>query len=247
MALNNCIPTLKYLKLQSNEFVDDKFEWPYGLSESRIVVEEAIHHTSVFDILNNNLFPGTLNLHRTITSLIKQNPSIIHESISSFDFEMSPFYKTIKTKRAYFSKLEVSNYRADVFLTSAAAYILRDLFLREEVSPNKTMNFNFFFTEFLSEIQNYYFLLFYSKTLFKFFYKIELFSYYPVAFLDALKFSRKYICQNRLTSENFLLYKQGLVNYLTLFNFSFIISSEKFFESVLLQLLSENKSLNQDL
>lgn len=92
---------LEYLNLENHSFFNGEFSWRHGLSNANLVIEQALYYSNTYDLLINNDFITSLNLHKSVASLSNQCSDIISENISKSDIENSDFLNHRKLKNSF--------------------------------------------------------------------------------------------------------------------------------------------------
>lgn len=82
---------LKTLNLKHNKLLNGIFVWQHGLVNASIVIDHAFNYNSVYQLLVNENLLYDLNLHKSVESLVNQNPDFIEENIYVSSIENSIF------------------------------------------------------------------------------------------------------------------------------------------------------------
>ncbi len=90
----NCFYILKTLNIKNNVFFTGPYVWKSSLSDAKGVLANARYYTSIYELVKNNFFTGDLNLHKSLKSLINQNPDYFDFEINEINFIESNFYKS---------------------------------------------------------------------------------------------------------------------------------------------------------
>ncbi len=225
-------------------FHNGKYMWPSSLDNARLVVEEALNYTNLYDLFINEPFNSNLNLHKSISSLCEQNEDLIQENIGSDIIFNSNFYYTNQTSEEYFNSLNLSTWPYEVVVISAICYLLENVYVeyhnkvKDFYNPNKIsvfhknpnylelikQNISLDVEMLIREIAVYLIHEKYSKKLFSVLNNTNIFRIESFAILNAFtvifnKLSKKYYTKYLKTNNNIV---ETLSRFFQVFQLNFI-------------------------
>lgn len=135
----NSFYILNILNIKNNDFFNGPYVWQSSLSDAKGVLANARYYTSIYELVKNNFFTGDLNLHKSLKSLINQNPDYFDFEINEINFIESNFYKSNLTQKEYFDRLEMSNWDYNTFVLSAIFFVLGSIFRESQLKNQDSL------------------------------------------------------------------------------------------------------------
>lgn len=237
----NSFYILQYLNLENHPFFNGEFTWKHGLCNAKLVIEQALYYSDTYELLINNYFITSLNLHKSVASLTNQCSDIISENISKGDIENSDFFKSSKNQKQFFNDLDISQWNYETVIVSAICFVLSSIIRNWYVKKFTYEDLNRSLSNFLIDIQEYTYFPVSSKLLFSILAEIQLFSSFPEPGLRSLQYLISHLI-GETNTISFYDCKNTIIKYCKLFNLSFL-TSENFFQSILIEEANTSKQI----